>query len=102
VTTAILIGPPGAGKSTVGPLLAGMLGVTFLDTDSVVEETAGKPVGDIFVTDGEAAFRALEQAAVAQAIEGHRGVLALGSGAILDPATRRLRAGRCCRSIPGP
>ena len=94
MSTAILIGPPGAGKSTVGPLLAGLLGVGFLDTDSVIEEAAGKPVGDIFVTDGEAAFRALERSAAAEAIEGHQGVLALGGGAVLDPGTRRLLAGQ--------
>jgi shikimate kinase len=94
VTTAILIGPPGAGKSTVGPLLAGLLGVGFLDTDSVIEEAVGKPVGDIFIDDGEAAFRALEQPAVAEAIEGHHGILALGSGAILDAGARRLLAGQ--------
>jgi shikimate kinase len=93
MTTAILIGPPGAGKSTVGPLLAGLLGVGFLDTDSVIEEAVGKPVGDIFIDDGEAAFRALEQPAVAEAIEGHHGILALGSGAILDAGARRLLAG---------
>ncbi|MDX6394990.1 MAG: shikimate kinase [Streptosporangiaceae bacterium] len=93
MTTAILIGPPGAGKSTVGPLLAGLLGVGFLDTDSVIEEAVGKPVGDIFIDDGEAAFRALEQPAVAGAIEGHHGILALGSGAILDAGARRLLAG---------
>ena len=67
---AILIGPPGAGKSTVGPLLAARLGVPFTDADSVIEETAGKPVGDIFVQDGEAAFRALEQATAARLIGG--------------------------------
>jgi shikimate kinase len=94
MSTAILIGPPGAGKSTVGPLLARMLGVGFLDTDSVVEEAAGKPIGDIFITDGEAAFRALERAAVAEAVDGHQGVLALGGGAILDPDTRALLSGR--------
>jgi shikimate kinase len=93
MTTAILIGPPGAGKSTVGPLLAGLLGVGFLDTDSVIEEAVGKPVGDIFIDDGEAAFRVLEQPAVAEAIEGHHGILALGSGAILDAGARRLLAG---------
>jgi shikimate kinase len=91
---AILIGPPGAGKSTVGPLLAGLLGVSFLDTDAAVEEAAGKPVGDIFIDDGEAAFRALERTAAAGAIEGHHGILALGSGAILDPGTQRLLAGQ--------
>jgi shikimate kinase len=94
VSTAILIGPPGAGKSTVGPLLAGLLGVGFLDTDRAVEEAAGKPVGDIFIEDGEAAFRSLERPAVAEAIEGHHGILALGSGAILDPAAQRLLAGQ--------
>jgi shikimate kinase len=94
VTAAILIGPPGAGKSTVGPLLAALLGVGFLDTDSAIEEAAGKPVGDVFIEDGEAAFRALERPAVAAAIEGHHGILALGSGAILDPGAQRLLAGQ--------
>ena len=89
---AILIGPPGAGKSTVGPLLAGLLGVAFLDTDAIIEEAAGKPVGDIFIDDGEPAFRALERDAVATGIAAHRGVLALGGGAVLDPGTRRLLA----------
>jgi shikimate kinase len=94
VNAAILIGPPGAGKSTVGPLLAALLGVRFLDTDGVVEEVAGKPVGDIFIQDGEAAFRALERTAVADAMGGHRGVLGLGGGAVLDSGTQRLLAGQ--------
>jgi shikimate kinase len=91
---AILIGPPGAGKSTVGPLLAGLLGVAFADTDSRVENVAGKPVGDVFIEDGEAAFRALEREAVASAVAGYRGVLGLGGGAIMDPGTRALLAGQ--------
>jgi shikimate kinase len=91
---AILIGPPGAGKSTVGPLLARLLGVTFLDTDSEIEASAGKPVGDIFIDDGEPAFRALERQTVASALASHPGVLALGGGAVLDPGTRRLLAGQ--------
>jgi shikimate kinase len=70
---AILIGPPGAGKTTVGGLLARLLGVGYLDTDASVEAVAGKPVGDIFVEDGEPAFRKLERAAVAAAIAGHPG-----------------------------
>ena len=100
---AILIGPPGAGKSTVGPPLAARLGVGFLDTDDRVEAVAGKPVGDIFIEDGEPAFRALEREAVAWAIsagagEGHGGelrggVIGLGGGAVLDPGTQRLLAG---------
>ena len=91
---AILIGPPGAGKSTVGPLLARLLGVTFLDTDSEIEAAAGKPVGDIFIDDGEPAFRALERQTVASALASHPGVLALGGGAVLDSGTRRLLAGQ--------
>jgi shikimate kinase len=91
---AILIGPPGAGKSTIGPLLAARLGVGFLDTDDRIEAVAGKPVGDIFVEDGEPAFRALEREAVAQAVAGHDGVLGLGGGAVLDPGTQQLLAGR--------
>ena len=90
---AILIGPPGAGKSTVGPLLAEALGVPFLETDQVVAEMAGKPVGDIFVSDGEPAFRAMESTAVAEAVAGHPGVLALGGGAVMDAGAQRLLAG---------
>lgn len=89
-----MIGPPGAGKTTVGALVAGLLGLEFVDTDVVIEEAAGKPVSDIFVQDGEDAFRALERAAAARLIGSHPGVLALGGGAILDPGTRDLLAGR--------
>ena len=91
---AILIGPPGAGKSTVGPLLAARLGVGFLETDDQIEATAGKPVGDIFIEDGEAAFRALEREAVARAVASHDGVLGLGGGAVLDPGTQQLLSQR--------
>ena len=91
---AILIGPPGAGKTTVGALVAARLGLDFVDADVVIEEVAGKPVGDIFVQDGEEAFRALERATAARLIGGHSGVLALGGGAILDPGTRDLLAGQ--------
>ncbi len=91
---AILIGPPGAGKSTVGRLLAGLLQAGFLDTDAVVAEAADKPVSDIFIADGEAAFRALERDAVARSLTSHPGILALGGGAVMDPATRQLLAGQ--------
>jgi shikimate kinase len=91
---AIMIGPPGAGKSTVGALLAGLLGLDFVDADTVIEEMAGKPVSDIFIQDGEEAFRALERAIAARLIGSHAGVLALGGGAILDLGTRDLLAGR--------
>ena len=83
----VLIGPPGAGKSAVGPLLADRLGVEFRDTDAEVGAAAGKPVGDIFIDHGEEAFRELERCAVSTALAALRttgGVLALGSGAVLD------------------
>lgn len=91
--TAVLIGPPGAGKSTVGPLLAARLGRPFRDTDADVEAAAGQPVSDIFIERGEQAFRDLERAAAATALREHEGVLALGSGAVLDPAVQQLLDG---------
>ena len=91
----VLVGPPGAGKSTVGQALAEQRGVGFRDTDTDVEAIAGKSVTDIFVEDGEAAFRELERQAVARAVSEHDGVLALGGGAVQDPSTRDVLAG--CR-----
>ncbi|MFF0246117.1 shikimate kinase [Streptosporangium sandarakinum] len=90
---AVLIGPPGAGKSTVGRLLAGRLGTAFRDTDADVEAVAGKPVSDIFIEDGEERFRELEAEAVRRALTEHDGVLALGGGAVLSEETRKLLAG---------
>jgi len=90
---AVLVGPPGAGKTTVGRLVAARLGVTFRDTDEDVEAQAGKTIADIFVDEGEARFRELERAAVAAALAEHEGVLSLGGGAVLDPSTRALLKG---------
>jgi shikimate kinase len=89
---AVLVGAPGAGKSTVGELVAARLGVDFRDTDADIVARAGKPISEIFVDDGEEAFRALERAAVASALESFDGVLALGGGSILSEATRALLA----------
>lgn len=86
---AVLIGPPGAGKSTVGELLAQRLGVPFTDSDTIVEATQGRAISDIFLGEGEAAFRAMEREAVATALTEHHGVLALGGGA---PMTEGVRA----------
>ena len=92
----VLIGPPGAGKSAVGPLLADRLGVEFRDTDAEVGAAAGKPVSDIFIENGEEAFRELERSAATSALGALRtsgGVLALGSGAVLDAGIRSLLDG---------
>jgi shikimate kinase len=93
-SAVVLVGPPGAGKSTVGPLLAGLLGVAFTDTDSLVAESAGKPVSDIFVEDGEAMFRMMERSAVQAALRAPAGVIALGGGAVADPGSQALLAGQ--------
>jgi shikimate kinase len=89
----VLVGPPGAGKTTVGRLVASRRGVAFRDTDLDVEAGAGRSVADIFLYDGEAAFRALEREAIREALNSHDGVLALGGGALGDSATRERLAG---------
>ncbi|CUR54717.1 Shikimate kinase [metagenome] len=89
----VLVGPMGAGKTTVGTLLGQAWGVDVRDSDQDVEATEGRAISDIFVDDGEEHFRELERQAVAKALADHPGVLALGGGAVLDPATRELLAG---------
>jgi shikimate kinase len=89
----VLVGPPGAGKSTVGALVAERLGVSFVDSDALVEQHAGRAISDIFLTDGEPVFRAMERDAVAEALADHDGVLALGGGAVMTEAIRDLLAG---------
>lgn len=89
----VLVGPPGAGKTTVGGLLAERHEVGFRDTDRDVESTTGTTISDIFVEQGEHAFRVLERAAVRRALVEHDGVLALGGGAVLAAETRELLAG---------
>jgi shikimate kinase len=91
----VLVGPPGAGKTTVGQVLARRLGVGFTDVDELIVARAGKEISDIFLEEGEAAFRALEREVVAEALAGTDGVLALGGGSVLAPETReRLRGHR--------
>ncbi len=89
----VLVGPMGAGKTTVAELLATAWGTTARDTDRDVEAAEGRPISDIFIDSGEDAFRALERSAVAEALATHDGVLALGGGAVLDPDTRELLSG---------
>ena len=89
----VLVGPPGAGKTTVGAAVAARLEVAFRDTDVDVEQAAGKPISEIFIEDGEDHFRALERAAVERALQEHEGVLSLGGGAVLAERTRSLLQG---------
>ena len=81
---AVLIGPPGAGKSTVGALLAQRWGTHFRDTDALIEQAQGRTIPEIFFDDGEAAFRAIERETVLQALKEGGGVLALGGGGVLN------------------
>lgn len=84
----VLIGPPGSGKSSVGRRLAEATGLDWRDTDVDVAAAAGKSISDIFLDDGEQAFRVQERAAVTAALSEHEGVLSLGGGAILDGQTQ--------------
>jgi shikimate kinase len=86
----ILVGFMGAGKTTVGQLLAGELGLPFIDIDAVIEERSGQPIRQIFAEKGEPAFRALEHETVAGLLGGPDAVLALGGGAVEHPDTRAL------------
>jgi shikimate kinase len=90
----VLVGPMGAGKTTVAGLVAEAWGVPVRDTDTDIVATEGRSIGEIFVDDGEEQFRAIEAAAVAEALASHEGVLALGGGAVLDERTREALAGR--------
>lgn len=89
----VVIGAPGAGKSTVGKRLARRLGRSFVDVDQRIEEVMGKPVADIFADEGEQYFRAMEQEATLELLDAFD-VVALGGGAVMTPAIQEaLRAG---------
>ncbi|KOG32252.1 shikimate kinase [Streptomyces resistomycificus] len=90
----VLVGPMGVGKSTVGRLLAERLGVGYRDTDDDIVAEQDRSIAEIFVDEGEPAFRAIEKRAVHRALAEHDGILALGGGAILDEDTRALLAGQ--------
>lgn len=88
----VLCGPMGSGKSAVGRRVAAGLGVVVVDSDHEIEERAGRPIADIFASDGEAGFRELERDVVVGLLGGTDGVLSLGGGAVLHPDTRRALA----------
>ena len=80
----IIIGPPGAGKSSVGRQLGKVMQTPFTDTDKIIEERAGKKIAEIFLEDGEPIFREIEREVVLAEIAKEDGILALGGGSILD------------------
>jgi shikimate kinase len=86
----VLVGPMGAGKSSVGRRLAGRLGLRFVDADRLLEETTGATVPVIFECEGEAGFRAREAALLAEVCTGRGQLIATGGGAVIDPANRAL------------
>lgn len=90
---AVIVGPPGSGKSTVAGLLSQRLDVPCHDTDAAIEALAGRSISDIFIEDGEATFRALERAEVARALAEESGIVALGGGAVMDAGARATLAG---------
>jgi shikimate kinase len=90
---AVLVGLPGSGKSTIGRRLAKALDLTLLDTDAAIEETTGRTIADIFATDGEKAFRRIEEDVIRSALKSHDGVLSLGGGAVTSRGVREALAG---------
>lgn len=81
----VLIGPPGAGKTSIGRALAKSLKLDFADTDTLIEVDQGKSVSQIFVDEGEAYFRNVEERICVAALKSETGVLSLGGGAVLTP-----------------
>ena len=90
---AVVVGPPGAGKTSVGRLLAERWSVTFRDTDADVQRMAGKTISELFTDDGEEAFRQLEERALERALAEHAGVLAVGGGIVVSERNRERLAG---------
>jgi len=88
----VVVGMPASGKSTVGAAVAERLGVEFVDADEVIEQRTGKLIREIFSDDGEAAFRAIEEEVVLDALATSDGVLSLGGGAVISPRIREALA----------
>jgi shikimate kinase len=80
----ILIGPPGAGKTSVGKALGQRLSAEFADTDALIEKESGMRVSDIFTDKGEPYFREFEREIVLRELSSFNGVLALGGGAVIN------------------
>ena len=84
IKKVVLIGPPGAGKTTIGKALAKEIATEFIDSDSEIERITGKKISDIFVEEGEAVFRKTEVEIVTALLDGFEGVIALGGGAPIN------------------
>jgi shikimate kinase len=84
----ILIGPPGAGKSSVGKSLARLLQEEFVDTDVVIAARENKSISEIFVDQGEPHFRKVEEEVLLDVLKNHKGVLSLGGGAPLSSSAQ--------------
>lgn len=91
VPTIVLVGPPGAGKSTIGRRLARALRTALTDTDELIEQLMGKPCGEVFSELGEPEFRRVEEQVVADALT-REGIVSLGGGAVISETTRELLA----------
>lgn len=87
MSVLVLVGPPAAGKSTVGSALAARLNVPFIDVDGAIEAATGRSISEIFVDEGEKSFREMEREATLQLIT-EPAVVSLGGGAVLDPDIR--------------
>ena len=86
----VLIGPMGAGKSTVGSQLAQQLNLDFADTDQLIESDQGKSVSEIFIEDGEPHFRLVEESIVIDALRDQMGVLSLGGGSVMNEEVQKV------------
>lgn len=84
----VVVGAPGAGKTTIGAALARRLDLLFVDTDALVAKLSGRELPELFITEGEAGVRRFERQAVGDAVSGAAAVIALGSGAVLDEDVR--------------
>ena len=93
MSTVILIGAPGSGKTTAGALLARKLGQSFIDTDQVIEEEAAMPISEIFLEHGADYFRKLEKQCIQRVLDQvavDPAVVSLGGGSVLDPQTQEV------------